>query len=137
MQLPASQRSQHLAVSLLRDGPWASLPGETVERLAAGGTLSNFPAGLTVYTEADEERVGVIVQGLLRVCMNTSDGREVTVRYVRRSGLLGAPALIGGPAPVCVQAVTDCAVYFMDTTRVKNLARTDAAVAWVAEDSAA
>ncbi len=136
MQLPVSQRSQDLAVSLLRDGPWASLPAETVELLAAGGKLSDFPAGLTVYAEADQERVGVIVQGLLRVYMNTSDGREVTVRYVRRGGLLGAPALVGGPAPVFVQAVTDSAVYFMDATRVKNLARADAAVAWIfAEES--
>jgi CRP/FNR family transcriptional regulator, cyclic AMP receptor protein len=58
------------------------------------------------------------------------------VRYVRRGGLLGAPALIGGPAPVFVQALTDSAVYFMDVARVKRLAREDAAVAWVfAEES--
>src|SRR5215208_3593168 len=129
MELPVSPRSQDLAVSLLRGGAWASLPSETVELLAAGGKLSDFPAGLTVYTEADTERIGVIVAGLLRVYMNTGDGREVTVRYVRRSGLLGAPALVGGPAPVFVQAVTDSAVYFMDATRVKNIARADAAVA--------
>jgi CRP/FNR family transcriptional regulator, cyclic AMP receptor protein len=136
MELPVSPRSQDLAVSLLRGGAWASLPAETVELLAAGGKLSDFPAGLTVYTEADTERIGVIVAGLLRVYMNTGDGREVTVRYVRRSGLLGAPALVGGPAPVFVQAVTDSTIYFMDATRVKSLARTDAAIAWAfAEES--
>ncbi len=136
MQAPVSRHSQDLAVSLLRGGPWASLPAETAERLAAGGRLSDFPAGLTVYAEADQERVGVVVQGLLRVYMNTSDGREVTVRYVRRSGLIGAPALVGGPAPVFVQAVTDSTVYFMDATRARNLARADAAVAWAfAEES--
>jgi hypothetical protein len=46
-----------------------------VERLAtAGGQLDVLP-GVTVYTEADAERFGVIVRGLLRVYMHTSDGR--------------------------------------------------------------
>jgi CRP/FNR family transcriptional regulator len=136
MQIPGAGRSQHVAVSLLRDGPWASLPAETVQALAAGGRPSDIPSGITVYTEADAERFGVIVRGLLRVYMHTGDGREVTVRYVRRGGLLGAPALVGGPAPVFVQTLTDSTVYFMDVARVKRLAREDAAVAWVfAEES--
>ena len=136
IQIPGAGHSQDVAVSLLRDGPWGSLPTQTLELLAANGKLSDFPPGITVYTEADAERLGIIVRGLLRVYMHTSDGREVTVRYVRRGGLLGAPALIGGPAPVFVQTLTDSAVYFMDVARVKRLAREDAAVAWVfAEES--
>ena len=134
--VPEVGRSQQLAVSLLRDGPWASLPAAAVERLAAGGSLSDIHAGTTVYTESEAERFGVVVRGLLRVYMHTSDGRQVTVRYVRARGLLGAPALVGGPAPVFVQALTDSRVYFMDVARVKRVAREDAAVAWVfAEES--
>ena len=107
-----------------------------MDALADGGKLSDVPAGITVYTEADAERFGVVVRGLLRVYMHTSDGRQVTVRYVRAGGLLGAPALVGGPAPVFVQALTDSAVYFMDVARVKRVARKDAAVAWIfAEES--
>jgi CRP/FNR family transcriptional regulator len=103
---------------------------ETVELLAAGGKLSDISAGAAVYAEAEAERFGVLVRGLLRVYMHTSDGRQVTVRYVRAGGLLGAPALVGGPAPVFVQALTDSAMYFMDVARVKRLVRTDADVAW-------
>jgi len=107
-----------------------------VDALADGGKLSDVPAGITVYTEADAERFGVVVRGLLRVYMHTSDGRQVTVRYVRAGGLLGVPALVGGPAPVFVQALTDSAVYFMDVARVKRVAGKDAAVAWIfAEES--
>lgn len=130
------QRSQQLAISLLREGPWASLAPRTVELLATGGTLSDFSAGATVYAEAEAERFGVVIRGLLRVYMHTSDGRQVTVRYVRARGLLGAPALVGGPAPVFVQALTDSAVYLMDVARVKQAVRDDAAVARVfAEES--
>jgi CRP/FNR family cyclic AMP-dependent transcriptional regulator len=129
-------RPQDVAVALLLEGRWASLPVQTVERLAAAGRQFDVPVGVTVYKEADAERFGVLVRGLLRVYMLTSDGRQVTVRYVRRGDLLGAPALVAGPAPVFVQALTDSAVYFMDVARVKRLAREDAAVAWVfAEES--
>jgi CRP/FNR family transcriptional regulator, cyclic AMP receptor protein len=135
-RIPAAGRPQDLAVALLHDGPWGSLSPETVERLTAAGRQLDVLAGATVYTEAEAERLGVIISGLLRVYMHTSDGRQVTIRYVRRGGLLGVPALVAGPPPVFVQALTDSAVYFMDVARVRRLAREDAAVAWVfAEES--
>jgi CRP/FNR family transcriptional regulator, cyclic AMP receptor protein len=123
--------SQQLAVSLLRGGSWVSLPAASLESLVAGGVLADFSAGTAVYTEAETVRFGVVARGLLRVYMHASDGRQVTVRYVRSCGLLGAPALVGGPAPVFVQALTDSAVYLMDVARVKRIAREDAAVAWL------
>src|SRR4030095_5355702 len=92
-------------VGLLRGGCWASLPIATIKSLVEGGRVVEFPAGHTVYAEADAERLAVVLQGLLRVYMHASDGRQVTVRYVRAGDLLGVPALIGGPAPVFVQAV--------------------------------
>jgi CRP/FNR family transcriptional regulator len=77
-----------------------------------------------------------MMHGLLRVYMHAGDGRQVTVRYVRAGGLLGAPALIAGPAPVFVQAVTHGAAFFFDIARVRRAARTDASLAWaLAEES--
>ena len=58
-----------------------------------------------------------VTLGLLRVYMHASDGRQVTVRYVRPGDLLGVPALIAGPAPVFVQAVTPGAAFFFDVDR--------------------
>jgi CRP/FNR family transcriptional regulator, cyclic AMP receptor protein len=123
-------------VALLRRGCWASLPTGTVESLVDGGHITEFQPGHTVYAEADAERLAVIVRGLLRVYMHASDGRQVTVRYVRAGDLLGVPALVGGPAPVFVQAVVSGAAFFFDTERVKRAARNDAMLAWVfAEES--
>jgi CRP/FNR family cyclic AMP-dependent transcriptional regulator len=123
-------------VSLLRGRCWASLPVETVEQLVDGGKVVEFSAGHTVYTEADAERLAVIVRGLLRVYMHASDGRQVTVRYVRAGELLGVPALVGGPAPVFVQAIAAGSAFFFDVARVKRTARSDAAIAWAfAEES--
>jgi len=123
-------------VALLHRGCWAQLPVATIERLTIGGRFTEFAAGDTVYAEADAEAVAVLVRGLLRVHMDASDGRQVTVRYVRPGDLLGVPALIGGPAPVFVQTVTPGSAFFFDITRVKRAAREDAALAWAfAEES--
>jgi len=123
-------------IGLLRRGSWASVPIGTIESLIEGGRVIEFPAGHTVYAEADAEELAVVLRGLLRVYMHASDGRQVTVRYVRTSDLLGVPALIGGPAPVFVQAVASGAAFFFDIDRVKRAARTDASVAWaLAEES--
>jgi CRP/FNR family transcriptional regulator len=121
---------------LLRHGCWASLPIGTIESLIDGGRFTEFPAGHTVYSEADAEAFALVLDGLLRVYMHASDGRQVTVRYVRGGGLLGVPALVGGPAPVFVQAVVPGAAFLFDVDRVKRTARNDAAVAWaLAEES--
>src|SRR4029453_19193238 len=123
-------------VSLLRRGCWASLPTGTVESLVDGGHVTEFQAGHTVYAEADAERLAVIVRGLLRVYMHASDGRQVTVRYVRAGDLLGVPALVGGPAPVFVQAGVSGAAFFFAIDQVTRMARSDASVAWTFAEEA-
>jgi CRP/FNR family transcriptional regulator len=123
-------------VGLLRRGCWAAVPIGVVESLVDGGRLVDFTAGSAMYAEADAERLAVITRGLLRVYMHAGDGRQVTVRYVRAGDLLGGPALIGGPAPVFVQAVTHGTAFFFHIDRVKRAARSDASLAWaLAEES--
>ena len=117
--------------ALLRDGCWAALPTATIESLIVGGSLVPFDAGHTVYSEADTEALAVLVEGLLRVYMHASDGRQVTVRYVRPGDLLGVPAVVGGPAPVFVQSITAGAAFFFDAAQVTRAARADAAIAWL------
>jgi CRP/FNR family transcriptional regulator, cyclic AMP receptor protein len=123
-------------VALLRRGCWAAVPIETIESLMTGGRVVNLSSGGTVYTEADAERLAVMIHGLLRVYMHAGDGRQVTVRYVRSGDLLGGPALIGGPAPVFVQAVTHGSAFFFDIDHVKRAARNDASLAWALAEEA-
>src|SRR6188472_3906069 len=112
---PDQSRSDRTAVDvvgLLRRGGWAALPTRTIESLIAGGRVVDFASGGTVYTEADAEQLAILLHGLLRVYMLAGDGRQVTVRYVRSGDLLGVPALVAGPAPVFVQAVTSGSAFF-------------------------
>lgn len=117
-------------VRLLRTGVWASLPQSTIELLVDGGKVIEFGAGHTLYAEADAAGLALILDGLLRVYMHASDGRQVTVRYVRGGDLLGVPAMVGGPAPVFVQAVVSGEAFFFDADRVKRAAHEDASIAW-------
>ena len=133
---PQNERTAEGVMGLLRRGAWTGVPIGTIESMIAGGRVVDFSSGGTVYTEADVERLAVMLHGLLRVYMHAGDGRQVTVRYVRPGDLLGVPALIGGPAPVSVQAVTDGSAFFFDINRVKRAARNDASLAWaLAEES--
>jgi CRP/FNR family transcriptional regulator len=112
------------------------LPTHTIESLVEGGRITEFAAGHTVYAEADAVALAIVMEGLVRVYMHASDGRQVTVRYVRRGGLLGVPALVGGPAPVFAQSVVSSAAFIFAVDRVNRIARSDAAVAWAfAEES--
>lgn len=133
---PQSDQTAVNVVALLRRGRWAAVPAGTIESLVVGGAAVTFAAGGAVYAEADAERLAVMMRGLLRVYMHAGDGRQVTVRYVRPGELLGVPALVGGPAPVFVQAVTGGSAFFFDLGRVRRAARNDAALAWaLAEES--
>ena len=140
MARPPLQSLGHLTavsvIELLRRGSWSSVPVETIESLVSRGRPVEFSAGDTVYTEADAERLAILTLGLLRVYMHAGDGRQVTVRYVRAGDLVGVPALIAGPAPVFVQAVTPGAAFFFDVAQVKRAALADASLAWaLAEES--
>src|SRR6478672_11317096 len=131
-----SDRMAMGVVGLLRRGCWAAVGIGTIESLIAGGRVVDFPPGRTVYSEADAERLAVMMHGLLRVYMHAGDGRQVTVRYVRAGDLLGVPALVAGPAPVFVQAVTSGAAFFFDVAQVKRAALADASLTWaLAEES--
>jgi len=123
-------------IESLQRGCWAAVSITTIQSLVDGGRAVHFPSGHTVYTEAEAVRLAVVMQGLLRVYMHTGDGRQVTVRYVRGGDLLGVPALIAGPAPVFVQAVTPGVAFFFDVGQVERTARNDASLAWaLAEES--
>jgi CRP/FNR family transcriptional regulator len=126
----ADERTRAAVAALLRRGAWASLSVDTIDALVAGGRVLAFAAGTTVYAEADAEALAVVLEGLLRVYMNSSDGRQVTVRYARAGDLLGVPALVGGPPPVFVQTLATGSAFFFDIERVKRAARSDASIAW-------
>jgi len=64
------------------------------------------------------------------VYFESSEGRQVTIRYARPGDVLGVVGAAGGPAPVHTQALTDSTRLVMDMDTLRSLAQRDPEVAW-------
>jgi CRP/FNR family transcriptional regulator, cyclic AMP receptor protein len=107
----------------------ATLPAESAERLLADAIRMDVPAGGTVYRDEERGRAIVVVHGLLRTFLKSADGRQVTIRYVGPGEIVGLALVIGGPAPVSIQAVTSASVVALRIDVLRALLQTEPAVA--------
>lgn len=88
----------------------AGLPADVIAELLAVGERMDVPAGSRIYRPGGLPRTVLVVRGLLRVYLASPEGGQVTVRYGRDGDVLGIAVLVGGPADVGVQAVTESSV---------------------------
>lgn len=116
--------------SAIADSFLAGLAADVRHRLTAGALLVDVPAGSVVYRNEDAARLGLIVGGLVRVFLTSSDGRQITVRYARPGSVLGVPTAIGGPVDVSVQALTETSLLILDIGAVQSIAKRDPGVSW-------
>ena len=109
----------------------AAFPPTVRATLTHNAVPADLPAGTTLYYEADEPRCGLVIAGLLRVYMTSPDGRQITVRYARAGDLLGIAAIVGGPAPVNVQMLTDAALLMFNARTLQASGQTEPLVGWL------
>ncbi len=125
--------STHALDELARDGLeggfLVSLPRDAAERLLAEAIRINVPAGAVIYRDEESPRLIVVVRGLLRIFLTSVDGRQVTVRYARSGDVAGLALVIGGPAPMSIQAVTGALVVALRVDTLRALLATDPGVA--------
>jgi CRP/FNR family cyclic AMP-dependent transcriptional regulator len=113
----------------LKAGFLGSLPEAAATELMDEALHLEVPTGREVYQADDQPRVLVVLDGLLRLYIGSYDGREVTIRYARRGDVLGLALVLGGPAPVSIQALTDASVMALRITVLRRLIGSDPAVA--------
>lgn len=90
------------------------------------------PAARLVYAASDRAvYCGIVREGLLRIFLATTDGRRLTVRYARAGSFIGAYGIIDQGTPLSVEAVTDCAVFDVDPTRLQQLVEADGRLGWL------
>jgi CRP/FNR family cyclic AMP-dependent transcriptional regulator len=106
-------------------------PSRLRENLLREGIPVDLPAGTTLYYEEDEPRCGLILDGLVRVYMTSPEGREITVRYARRGELIGIAAIVGGPAPVNVQILTNAKILLLNVRALQKAGQTEPGVGWL------
>lgn len=107
----------------------ATLPAAAADRLLADAIRIDVPAGGTVYRDEERGRAIVVLEGLLRTYVSAPDGRQATIRYTRPGEIVGLALVIGGPAPVSIQALTSTSVVALRIDVLRALLGTDPAVA--------
>ena len=117
------------ALGGLEEGFLAALPHDAAERLRAEAIHINLPAGSVVYRDEESPRLIVVVKGLLRVFLTSADGRQVTARYARSGDVAGLVLVIGGPAPMSIQAMTSSLVMALRVDTMRALLASDPGVA--------
>ncbi len=128
MNRPANAFDE-LALEGLGSGFLFALPREAAEGLLAEAIRINVPAGALIYRDDESPRLIVVIKGLLRVFLSSADGRQVTVRYVRRGDVAGLALVVGGPAPMSIQAMTSSLVVALRVDALRALLATDPGVA--------
>ena len=106
-----------------------ALPRESATRLLAEAIAIDVPAGSIVYREDEAPRVIVVVSGLLRVFLHAPDGRQLTVRYARPGDVAGLPLVLGGPAPLSIEALMPSSLVALRPDTLRSLLGVDARVA--------
>jgi CRP/FNR family transcriptional regulator, cyclic AMP receptor protein len=107
----------------------ATLPASAAVRLLADAVRIDVPAGGIVYRDEETGRAIVVLHGLLRTYMSSPDGRQVTIRYTRSGEIVGLALVVGGPAPVSIEALTSASVVALRIDVLRTLLETDPAVA--------
>jgi CRP/FNR family transcriptional regulator, cyclic AMP receptor protein len=121
----------------LNRGFYGRIPAESAIRICQNATHFQVRARKTVHWDGDRIYVALVVSGLLRVYVMTQDGRQVTVRYVRPSGVLGLAAVAAGSVRANVETVRTTRLMLVERDCLVREARQSAAVAWaVAEETA-
>jgi CRP/FNR family transcriptional regulator len=82
-----------------------------------------------VYRDEERGRVIVVLHGLVRTYLSSIDGRQVTIRYTRSGEVVGLALVLGGPAPITIQALTSASVVALRLDVLRTLLETDPAVA--------
>jgi CRP/FNR family transcriptional regulator len=112
-----------------------AMPEHARARIFARGFEVEVPRGGTLYREGDPPRCALVQSGLIRVYMQSAEGRQVTVRYARPNDLLGVATAVAGPAAVAAQALVDSRLFMFDAAALAEEGHRDAGVAWaIAEE---
>lgn len=109
-----------------------SFPSAATVELASAARPEHLPAGTVLHCSGDGpfQALALVVDGLIRAYLRSSDGREVTVRYVGAGEVVGLATVISGAGDHGVQALADTAVVWLATYRLRALAARHAGVAW-------
>ncbi len=110
---------------------FSDFPDHALDQVLANATPLDVPAGGVIYQEAGQSRCVLVISGLIRVYMTADTGRQVTVRYARSGDVLGIATIVGGPAPVDVEIITDARLLAIPPHLLRSLAKSEPEIGWL------
>jgi CRP/FNR family cyclic AMP-dependent transcriptional regulator len=120
-------------------GPLRALGDATLDRLFANAMTFDVPRGVVEQMQGYRDvHASLLVSGFLRAFRNTSEGRQITVRYIRGGELLAMPSVhVRQPGALDSQALTPCRILRFHPDAILDMTRRDVAVAnLIAEENA-
>ena len=106
------------------------LPPELLERLLGGAEVAEYPAGTILYRGEPLPHPRLVIRGLLRVFIESREGRQVTILYARRGEFLGTPAVPLQSINVSVQVLKTARVLGVELSKLREIAREDVRAAY-------
>jgi CRP/FNR family transcriptional regulator len=108
----------------------ARLPEPLADALVDSAQLIEYPVGSVTFRRDEHSRAAVVVAGLLRIYLSASDGRQITLRYVREGDLVGPVRMLGLNVSSGTQAVERSTLLHLDPVQMESLAHTEPALAY-------
>ena len=106
------------------------LPHELTDQLLGGAELADYPAGAVLYRGEPLPRPRLVIRGLLRVYIESREGRQVTILYARRGEFLGTPVVPLRSINVSVQVLKTARVLGVDLSSLREVVRMDVRAAY-------
>jgi CRP/FNR family transcriptional regulator len=113
----------------------AKVPTEIAARVLEGGFLVDVGGGTSVG--GGVSGAGIVLEGLVRVCLEAPSGRQVTVRYAHPGDTLGLVQMFRSRAAVRLQALTRTTVWGLVAPRLRPLSLESPALATAIADECA
>jgi CRP/FNR family transcriptional regulator len=116
----------------------ARVPKNLVDEILGSGRRVDVERGESLVTNTKKPGLTIVVDGLIRVFLKSSETRQITVRYARPGETLGLVHFLRAKLEVHAQPVTDSVLFAISARRLRELAETSAPLAMaIAEDCAA
>jgi CRP/FNR family transcriptional regulator len=105
----------------------ASLPESARDRLMASAVVLEVPGGNPIFSAVEApNRVGIVLRGMARTYLTSSDGRRLTVRLARPGAMIGS--MTEGRAALGAQAVVASTILELDRASLRALVVEDGRV---------
>ena len=126
-----------ISAALIAQSFLAHVPAELQREVLADGRALSVPAGAELIPRERPAGIALVLDGLIRIYLQSSRFRQVTVHYARPGETLGLVHLFSRRFDVHAQAMTAATLWTVDAKRLRRLAEKHPSLAMaVAEECA-